>query len=108
MKLVTQFGIIDCKNNIEIFPKYVLQSFLHFINVEFGRFSTKKWLVKFIVEYKNLEKEIRSKRLKKIPLVEYLQKENENDKKERLKGGKVNQKEMDNILLKCQAFFTQN
>lgn len=105
---MTQFGILEDTDNIATFPKYVLQSCLLFMNVEFGRFSTKKCLVRFIVEYKNLEKEIRSKRMKKIPLVEYLQKENDNDKKERLKGGKVSQKERNNILLKCKAFFTRN
>ena len=104
MKLSTQFGIFSCEENFAKTPKYVLQSVLKFLNVDCGRRATKKDICHFITKYKEMEKEIRTKKLKKKPLVELLREETEDEKNQRLKGGKLTEREWNIINEKCKKF----
>ena len=104
MKLSTQFGIFSCEENFAKTPKYVLQSVLKFLNVDCGRRATKKDICHFITKYKEMEKEIRTKKLKKKPLVELLREETKDEKNQRLKGGKLTEREWNIINEKCKKF----
>lgn len=104
MKLTTQFGIFSCDENLTKTPKYVLQCVLKFLNVDCGRRATKKDICHFITKYKEIEKEIRTKKLKKKTLVELLTIETKEEKANRLKGGKLNEKEWNIINEKCKKF----
>lgn len=102
MKLITQHGIVNCKENLDSIPKYILQSYLHFMGVECGRKTTKKELCNFITNFKKFETDI--KHLKKIPLTEFLSKETNNERNIRLKGGCLSEKEWKTIHEKCKLY----
>lgn len=108
MKLITEFGIIDCEENLNKIPKYVLQSVLNFLKIECGRSLKKKDLCLLITEFKKLETQIRSKKLKKIPLTEFFNQETQEERKHRFKGGKINEKEWKIIQEKCKNFLHKN
>ena len=105
MKLTTHFGIFSCEENLAKTPKCLLQSVLKFLNVDCGRKATKKDICHFITKYKEIEKEIRTKKLKKRPLVELLANETEDEKNHRLRGGKLKEREWNVIDEKCKKFF---
>ena len=61
--------------------------------------------VKNIEPYlKEIKEEIRTKKLKKKPLVELLREETEDEKNQRLKGGKLTEREWNIINEKCKKF----
>ena len=105
---MTKYGFVDCKDNLETLPKCVLQSYLHFVGLDCGRQAKKEDICSCMTQFKKIETKIRSKKLKQIPLTEYLKKESSEDCEKRLKGGKMRAKEWEQILEKSKIFLHKN
>lgn len=100
MKLFTEYGVFECKNNLNKTPKCVLQSYFKMLGIEIGKRVTKKTLCHFINSYENFKKTYKTS--SKRSLIRFLEIETEEERKNRTKGGLIKDSEWNEIEKKCK------